>query len=203
VAKVLNDKGLRFLIRWKGKYKLMGADGSIRNTYRWSAGRKAYSVRKVWDTETGNFRKVSLLWLPVRHPDHPERLLYLIICRPGKKGRKPWYLLTTEKVETPQDAWKIVFAYARRWQIEMAFRFNKSELAMESPRLWFEENRKKLLMIVALLYCFLLTMLDLKDTGFIAVLLRYGDHRTGKRCKFTPTPLYRIRTALAYIFSLP
>lgn len=31
----------------------------------------------------------------------------------------------------------MVFAYARRWQIEMAFRYTKSELALESPRLWF------------------------------------------------------------------
>jgi Transposase DDE domain len=202
-VKTLADKGLRFIIRWKGNYKLMGVDGSIRKTYLWSVGRKPRSVRRIWDAVTGNFRQVSVLWHPVRHPEYPEQPLYLIICRPGKKGRKPWYLLTTEEVETPQQAWKIVFAYARRWQIEMAFRFNKAELAIESPRLWFEENRKKLLLMVTLLYAYLLSMLDLMESGFITVLLRYGDHRTGKRCKSVLTPLYRIRTALAYIFSLP
>jgi len=35
----------------------------------------------------------------------------------------------------PDDAWRISLAYNRRWQIEMAIRFDKSELAMESPRL--------------------------------------------------------------------
>ena len=30
----------------------------------------------------------------------------------------------------------MVQAYARRWQIEMALRFNKWELCVESPRLW-------------------------------------------------------------------
>ena len=34
------------------------------------------------------------------------------------------------------ENWDVVFAYARRWQIEMSFRYGKSELAMESPRLW-------------------------------------------------------------------
>jgi hypothetical protein len=35
-------------------------------------------------------------------------------------GREPWYLLTNERILTPEDAWQIVFAYARRWQVEMS-----------------------------------------------------------------------------------
>ena len=41
----------------------------------------------------------------------------------------------------------------------MAIRFDKSELAMESPRVWAWENRLKLLLIVALAYAFLLSLL--------------------------------------------
>jgi hypothetical protein len=41
----------------------------------------------------------------------------------------------------------------------MAFRFLKSELALESPRLWFWENRLELLAIVTLLYTFLASLL--------------------------------------------
>ena len=32
-------------------------------------------------------------------------------------------------------AWRIVFAYARRWRVEMALRFEKTELGFEAPRL--------------------------------------------------------------------
>ena len=49
--------------------------------------------------------------------------------------------------------------YARRWQIKMALRFNKSELAIDSPRVWSWERRLKLLMIVTLVYAFLLRLL--------------------------------------------
>ena len=45
-------------------------------------------------------------------------------------------LLTNETIETPDDAWRVVLAYARRWQVEMCYRACKTDLAMESPRLW-------------------------------------------------------------------
>lgn len=47
--------------------------------------------------------------------------------------RHPWYLLTTEEVRTEQQAWKVVFAYARRWDIEGTWRFSKSELGNSGP----------------------------------------------------------------------
>ena len=95
--------------------------------------------------------------MPVRHTAYPGRL-WLVVSRPGR-GRSPWYLLTSEPVETAEDAWRVVFAYARRWQIEMAFRFAKSELALETPRLWAWGNRLKLLLMVSLAYAFLLSLL--------------------------------------------
>ena len=30
--------------------------------------------------------------------------------------------LTNEPVEAPDDAWRVVMAYARRWQVEMCYR---------------------------------------------------------------------------------
>ena len=84
--------------------------------------------------------------------------MWLVVSRPGK-GRAPWYLLTSEPVETPGDAWRVVMAYARRWQVEMCYRACKTDLATESPRLWFWENRLKLLLMVSLVYAFLLSLL--------------------------------------------
>ena len=51
-------------------------------------------------------------------------------------GRTPWYLLTAEPISTDEDAWRVVFTYMRSFQIELTWRFNKSELAFQSPRLW-------------------------------------------------------------------
>ena len=85
------------------------------------------------------------------------------------------YLLTNEVIETEAEAWRVVLAYARRWQIEMAFRYGKSELAMESPRLWTWERRLKLLLLVTLAYAFGLTMqlteLSLPVAAVFAILL--------------------------------
>ena len=67
------------------------------------------------------------------------------------------------------QAWESVFAYKRRWQIELSFRYGKCELAMESPRLWSFENRLKLLGIVTLVYAFLWHLKDARK-----VLRKFG-----------------------------
>ena len=116
--------------------------------------------------------------------------------RPGH-GREPWYRLTTEPVALTDDAWQIVLAFGRRWQIEMAWRYNKSELAIESLRLWAWETRLKLLLIVALAYAFLLSLLAPWLHQLRPTLLAAWCHRTGKRSQDSLTPLYRLRTALS------
>jgi hypothetical protein len=76
--------------------------------------------------EPAGCREVELV-LPVRHPEQPEVALSLVLCRSA--GRLPWYLLTNEAVANEEEAWQVVFAYVRRWQIEQTWRYDKSELA--------------------------------------------------------------------------
>lgn len=191
----------RFLLRWPSAFQLVDEQGRQKRASRFSVGRRATSSKLVWDMVRKCPVKRSLLWQRCWHPAYGDCPLTLIICRPGRKGRQPWYLLTNEEVKNDKQAWKLVHAYARRWQIEQSFRFTKSELGMESCRLWFWENRMKLLQIVALVYAFLLTLLDKKLKETIQTLLRQACHRTGKRCRMAPTPLYRIRLALANLFN--
>jgi hypothetical protein len=191
----------RFLLRWYSAFKLVDAQGRHKRASLFSVGRRATSSKKVWDMVRKCFVKRGLLWQPCWHAAYPKDPLTLIICRPGRKGRQPWYLLTNQQVKNDEQAWQLVHAYARRWQIEQSFRFTKSELGMESCRLWFWKNKLKLLQIVALVYAFLLTLLEKNLQEYIKNLLRQGCHRTGKRCRDTPTPLYRIRLALANLFN--
>ncbi len=86
--------------------------------------------------------------------------------------------MTNEPVTSDKQAWQIVLAYAKRWQIEVTWRYAKSELAMESPRLWAWENRLKLLLIVTLAYAFLLSLLDPRLDDTRLWLLRHWCHRT-------------------------
>ncbi|MEZ0541077.1 hypothetical protein [Fibrella arboris] len=102
--------------------------------------------------------------------------------------------------------WSVVLAYARRCgsppgQIEACWRFSKSELALQSPRLWLWANRLKLMMMVALVYAFLLSLLVIDKQADRLALLRHWCHRTGKRCQSALTPLYRLRAALAALLT--
>jgi len=123
-----------------------------------------------------------------------------VVSRPGK-GRPPWYLLTNEPINTAEDAWHVVLAYARRWQIEVAWRYGKSELGMESPRLWSWEGRQRLLLIVTLAYAFLLSLLDQDFEDLRHCLFQHWCHRTGKRSRTRSAPLYRLRASLSALWS--
>jgi hypothetical protein len=191
----------RFLLRWPSAYKLVDVLGRAKRASLFSVGRKATSSQLVWDMNRKCQLRRSLLWMPCLHPHCLGQPLTLIICRPGRKGRQPWYLLTNEEVSSDKDAWRLVHAYARRWQVEQSFRFSKSELGMESCRLWLWENKMKLLQIVTLVYAFLLSLLKEQLGEMVKQLLRQGCHRTGKRYREASTPLYRIRMALANIFN--
>jgi Transposase DDE domain len=185
----------RFILRWKSSYKLVNGKGEEKKTYLHSVGKRASSEKQLLDTKTRQKKTVKLLFMSVGLPLLADYSLTLIICR-TKRKRQPWYLLTSEPVTPDEQAWQVVFAYGRRWQIEQAFRFNKAELALESPRLWFYENRLKLMMIVALLYGFLLSLLKVDS---LQELFRVACHRTGNRYKEASVPIYRARLALSFL----
>jgi hypothetical protein len=88
----------------------------------------------------------------------------------------------------------------RRWQVEMTCRFAKTELAMQSPRLWHWHTRLKLLLMVSLVYAFLLSLLAPYLHALLTWLFRHFCHRTGKRYRATSLPLYRLRSALSQLW---
>ena len=88
----------------------------------------------------------------------------------------------------------------RRWQIELTWRFNKSELAFQSPRLWRRPEREKLLARASLAYAFLLHRLSPPYEPLRRWLLRHFCHRTGWHLRHVRAPLYRLRSALSRLW---
>lgn len=189
---------VRFVLRWPKRYHLQETTGVRRPTWQIVRGQRAWEERYLRDAHRHELRKVGVLAVCLQHPDYTAPLWLVVARRSG--GQEPWYLLTNEPIETAEDAWKIVLAYARRWQIEMTFRYGKSELGMESPRLWRWERRLRLLLMVTLAYAFLLSLLEKQLEFLRGWLLRQFCHRTGKRGRETPTPLYRLRSALSRLW---
>ena len=161
---LINQFKQSFIIRWKSNYNLANEKGEIKQTYRHSLGKKAKATRLVWDKERKEKRKVKLLYLPVRHLDSDlnHKQLYLVIARDAKKGRPPIYFLTDIKIDTIGMAWSVLFSYMKRWDIEQIFRFGKTAMGIESPRLWFFDRTLKLLALVTLVMDFLLSFVAFK-----------------------------------------
>lgn len=190
---------VRFIVRWQKGYNLIAADGRLLKAWQCTRGKRSLDHRLIYDAVRRCERKTDILFVPVRVPDFPDVPLTLVVSRPGK-GRKPWYLITHEPIRTVEDAWRIVFAYNRRWQVEVSIRYSKSELAFESPRLLKWDRREKLLAIAALVQAFLFSLLDLDFEPLRTRLLRVWCHRTGKRNRSNAVPLYRLRLALSSLW---
>lgn len=188
---------VRFVVRWPTRFHLVDQTGE-RPVWQCVRGKRSWDHRDLWDARRRCWRKTGVLAMMVWHPAHPQPL-WLVVARRGR-GHAPWYLLTTEPIQTPADAWAVVLAYARRWQIELVWRYGKSELALESPRLWTWERRHKLLLLATLAYAFLLSLLAPDAALVCQRLLRSWCHRTGRRSRQTPAPLYRLRSALSRLW---
>jgi hypothetical protein len=189
---------VRFIVRWKKGNKLLDNWGEARKAWEIARGKRAQGYRMLRDPRTKQLLKVGLVVIPVTLLDHPQPL-WVVVARLGK-GREPWYLLTNEPLCTLADAWALVLAYARRWQIEEVWRVSKSELAFESPRVEDWEVRLKLLLLACLAYAFLLHLLDRSFEELRAYVLRNWCHRTGKRYREVAAPLYRLRSALSRLW---
>lgn len=187
---------VRFIVRWNAHYRLLDAEGNLRQPWELARGKRSQYHREIWDSGHRCWRKAGLIFMPIQHPDYSAPL-WLVVCR-GVKAQPPWYLLTNCPVGDEQDAWKIVFGYVRRWQIEMGFRYCKSELGFESVRTWDEHSREKLLMLASLCYGYLLGLLADELAPLCDWLLRYGCPRTGRQR--AALPLYRLREALMWLW---
>lgn len=95
--------------------------------------------RPPWDAQRRKIVQASVRACSVHHPDFPQWQRWLVVAR--HQGGSPWYLLTTEMVETEERAWAVVLAYARWWQIEMSWRNCQSALRMQRPWVWGWEQR--------------------------------------------------------------
>jgi len=169
-------------VRWRGDYQLYDAQGNRRKAWRIALGKRGWSERTIWDSRRAQWVHGSVLALPVTHPDHRDTSLWLVVCR--SKGRTPWYLLTAEPITTDEDVW----------------RFDKSELAFQSPRLWRWQERMKLLAMATLAYAFLLQLLAPCYEPLRLWLLRSFCHRTGWHLRWVKVPLYRLRSALSRLW---
>ena len=139
-----------FLIRWKKNHLLLHLEKGTKKTHLLARSFKAGSFRTVYDKNLKKYKRISIAWAAVEHLDHVGNQLFILIIRDKNHFNGPMYLITSIPITDKAQAWEMCFSYMHRWEIEQAFRFGKTELSMESPRLWFWENRLKLLSIVTL-----------------------------------------------------
>jgi len=199
-----NEKMLRylfhfeqdFIIRWKKNHLLVHPEKGTKKTHLLARSFRAKASKVVWDKVRKKQKRISIAWAPVTHSEHPDNQLFLVIVRDKKNFNGPMYIITSLSIQNPKQAWEVMFTYIHRWEAEQGFRFLKSEMALESPRLWFWDNRMKLMAIVTLAYDFLLRILN-NWKGIVQVFFRRWCHRTGKRYRDASIPLYRLRMAIS------
>jgi hypothetical protein len=193
------DVRVRFILRWKKGNYLIDEHGERHKASEISRKKRSVDHRMIYDCKRRCERKTGIVFFPVKLPNIPEHTLWMVVSRPGP-GRQPWFLLTNEPLNSVADAWRIVLGYNRRWQIETGFRLDKSELAIESIRILNWQARQKLMLILALVHAFLLSLLSPQLDDLRSWLLKTWCHRTGKRSRSAAAPLYRLRLAISALW---
>ncbi|HEX2916037.1 MAG TPA: transposase [Chloroflexia bacterium] len=194
---LLLAKRVNFVLRWRKDYNLVNKQGRELKCWKIAQGKRSWDQREVWDSRRRCWRKAGIVAFEVNHPQYATPL-WLVVARLGQ-GITPWYLLTNRPVKQVEAAWEVMKIYSRRWQIEEAYRYTKSELGFESPRLQAWEDRLKLLMLASLAFAYLLSLLK-EDEGLQQLRERGWCHRTGKRLREEVQPLYRLRWALSRLW---
>jgi hypothetical protein len=190
---------VRFIVRWKKGNYLIDENGQRCKASDISRRKRSVDHRMIYDCKRRCERKTGIVYFPVTLPDIPYHPLWMVVSRPGP-GRQPWFLLTNDPINSIQNAWRIVLGYNRRWQIETCIRLDKSELAIESIRILNWDTRKKLMLILALVHAFLLSLMSTALAYFRSWLLSAWCHRTGKRNRSAAAPLYRLRLAISALW---
>jgi hypothetical protein len=173
-------------------------EGKLKAAWKIAQGKKAWGSRGLWDARRRQWISESRLAFPVRHPDHRDLPLWLVVAQ--SFGSTPWYLLTSEPVQTAADAWKVVLAYARRGPLEVMCKTCKSEWGMQSPRVWDWETRLKLVGLATLASAFWRHLLSTPFQLLRRWVVRYAAHRTGRRLRATRVPLVRRLLALSRLW---
>lgn len=193
---LLQTLRVRFVIRWKKGHYFRDSRGGQKKLWQIGQGKRYLGHKLLFDLPTGMKLPCDIWWTSLWHPSYAYPLSVVKV----RVRKKVWYLITNERITREDQAWEIVFLYRRRWQIETSFRYEKSELALESPRIWSFENRLKLLGIVTLVYAFLLHLLHPLYKDLVQAALHLKCHRTGKRYQHVLAPLYRLRWALSRLW---
>lgn len=199
LERFINDNQ-QFIVRWVTTYTLRDADGKRLKPADFARRQSEQAIKVIYDAPRQCYRRVALAYHTVFLPDYPGHALTLVLVSPKQASGERMFLLTNCPIPSKLAAWKIFFAYLRRWNIEQTFRFTKSELAVESPRLWFFENRLKLFAIVALVYEFLLQFWR-NWMPLARVWINTWCPRTDKRQLDAQLPLYRLRIALVFLLN--
>lgn len=87
------ERHLRFVLRWPGRYKLLGPRTGWQPAKAWeiARGQRSWDHRLLWDARHHCPRRTGVLALPVWLPDDRAhvRPLWLVVARRGR-GQEPW-----------------------------------------------------------------------------------------------------------------
>jgi hypothetical protein len=190
---------VRFLVRWKKGNKLVEAAGLERKAWPIARGKRSWGkAQRHCESHDRLCRRTGVLALPLQHEPYQGQLCSVVV-RQGK-GRQPWDVLTKEPVETQEQAWDIACSSVRRGKIEERFRFQKSELQLESLPLVDWEPRRKLLLLVTLASGFLFSLLAPERWLARSRLLAGWCPRADWRQWQAKAPLSRLRWALSRLW---
>lgn len=198
--KLLGDMsrlGMRFVVRMKQDVSVDPADERL-VSLKWLAYATALvHWKRVYSPEEKREKIARYGWRKVKRPEVKGDLYMVLQWLEGEE--KPWILLTNERIENAEDAWRIVRIYWRRMEVEQSLRYLMSELGLESFRVRRIKAIKKLFALAMTTLAFLVELFE-SQSQFVEVICHLGRWLGLKKEK--PT-LYKLRWGLRRLLLSP
>jgi len=184
----------RFVVRAKENRKLLGPVTNINELLKTSEGKCCYTVNvKQKGGRLARQAQMELSYQTI-NLKKPERAaassslpINLIICQEyNKEVKEPlcWLLYTSEPLQTPEDALKVVRYYELRWRIEEFHKVWKTDgTDVESLRLQSLNNLKRIAIIQAFIAIRLMQLQEFSQNKDVAKAISCTVHVQDKTWK--------------------
>ena len=182
--------GMRFVVRMKQDVSVDPGDERLVRLKWLAYAMTLVHWKKVYSTEEKREKIARYGWRKVKRSEVKGDLYMVLQWLEGEE--RPWILLTNERIESAEDAWRIVRIYWRRMEVEQSLRYVMSELGLESFRVRRMKAIKKLFALAMTVLALLVELFE-GQSHLVEVICRLGRWLGLKKEK--PT-LYKLRWGL-------
>jgi len=185
------ERKLQFVVRMMTLRDMIDAEKRVRNIAAIARSTRCSKKAEIVIYPKGEPVKKKTIRIGFQHVSftfEKNKELTLVVIK--GMGKKPLMLLTNLKVETAEDALKIMEIYLTRWKCEESFRFIKEAYGLEDVRVLKYEGLRNIVSLIMAVFFFVSVVLG--AAAKLRILLKKVYEKSKRLFEIPPFKQYAI-----------